>query len=323
MKENLILALDVGGTNTRIAFLEIKDKKPVIKKYHHTLSNNIKNINHFISDFNKGVAKTCCIGFAGPVIGNKAKLTNADLSVDLADIKKKTKLKDVTLINDFHAIGYGVSFLKKSDFLVLNRGKGFNNNVEMVVGPGTGLGKAYIINNQVYPCEGGLTTLAVGDIEDYALLDYLKDKYGSQVYYEDVISGNGLIDIYDHLEIKTNMEINLKIRNLIKAEPVNKAKLITEHSSKDKLCDMTLRIFTKFYARFVRDSALNLISSKVYLAGGISSAIQPYLKRYFVEEFLSHRRYTSLLKKVNVLVILNQDVGLIGAGAVAAKLFDK
>jgi glucokinase len=83
---------------------------------------------------------------------------------------------------------------------------------------------------------------------------------------------------------------------------------------------MTLRIFTKFYARFVRDSALNLISSKVYLVGGISEAIEPYLKKFFIKEFLTHRKYTSMLKKIHVAVILREDVGLIGAGAVAGQL---
>jgi glucokinase len=317
--KNTVLGVDVGGTNLRIALIEIKNKKPIIIKQKRFITAKVKDLPSVIKEFGNS-SKTACIGFAGPIVGNNAKLTNADLSVNITDLKKKTNLKEITLINDFHAIGYGVPFLNKSDFLVLNNGKGFNNNIKMVVGPGTGLGKAYLIDKKVYPCEGGLTTLAVADIDDYSLLDYLKDKYNGQVYYEDVISGRGLIDIYDHLEIKTNLQINFKIRKLIKEEPVYKAKIITEYSSKDKLCDMTLKIFTKFYARFVRDSALNLISSRVYLVGGISVAICPYLETFFIDEFLKHRNYSQLLKKINVSVILKEDVGLLGCGAVAGKL---
>ena len=314
-----VLALDVGGTNTRIALIEIKNNRPIIKKQQTYFTSKVKNLAPIINKFNKNIPDAC-IGFAGPIVGNKAKLTNAELSVDLSKLKKETNLKKVCLINDFHAIGYGVHFLKKSDLLVINPGKGFNNDVQMVVGPGTGLGKAYIIENKVYPCEGGLTTIGIEDIDDYALLDYLKSKYPVQIYYEDVVSGRGLLDIYDHLEIKSNLKVNMKIRKLIKKEPVHKAQLITKYSSKDKLCHMTLSIFTKFYARFVRDSALNLISSKVYLVGGISSAIRPYLKKYFVKEFLKHRKYINLLKRVHVRVVLNQDVGLIGSGAIAGNL---
>ncbi len=314
-----VLALDVGGTNIRIARIEIKNKKPIIKKQKQFMTNDVNSLSVVINAF-RDKEEVACIGFAGPIIEKEAKLTNANLKINIDTLKKETGLKEINVINDFHAVGYGVPFLKKSEFYVLNPGKGFNNNVEMVVGPGTGLGKAYIINSKVYPCEGGLTTIGIDGIEEYALQDYMKHKYESQVYYEDVVSGRGLTDIYDHLEIKTNTELNMKIMKLIKEEPVNKAKLITQYSSKDKLCDLTLQIFTKFYARFVRDSALNLISSKVYLAGGITASIQPYLKKYFIEEFLRHRVYSSMLKKVHIAVILNTNVGLLGAGAVAGKI---
>lgn len=314
-----VLALDIGGTNIRIALIELKNGIPVITKRKDYLTTKVKNVASLINKFNTN-AVAAGIGFAGPIVGNKAKLTNAALTINISELKKKTKLDKIKLMNDFHAIGYGIQYLKKKELLILNNGKGFGNNVEMVVGPGTGLGKAYIIKDKVYPCEGGLTTLGVEDISDYALLDYLKSKFPSTIYYEDVLSGRGLIDIYDHLEIKSNLEVNMEIRRLIKEEPVHKAQLITQYSKKDKLCDMTLRIFTKFYARFVRDSALNLISSSVYMVGGISGAIKPYLRRFFVQEFLKHRRYSSLLKKVNVAVVLNEDVGLIGAGAVATRI---
>jgi glucokinase len=312
-----VLGLDIGGTNFRIAHIEIR-KKPVIKRKKTLLTKDVKSISGIIKDF-KSTAGVACIGCAGPIVGNKAKLTNAELSVDLAELKRRTKLKEITLINDFHAAGYGILFLNKSDFLVLNQGKSFNK-VSTVVGPGTGLGKAYIIEDKVYPCEGGLTTVGIEDIEDYALVDYIKDKYNSPVYYEDIISGRGLIDIYDHLEIKSNLKINFRVRKLIKEEPVHKAKLLNQYSKKDRLCDMTLRIFTKFYARFVRDSALNLMSSQIYLIGGISSAIKPYMEKFFMEEFLKHRRYSSMLKKVNISIVLNEYVGLLGSGAVAGKL---
>lgn len=313
-----VLALDVGGTNTRIALIEIKYHKPIIRKRDQYETQKITNISKVIKKF-KSNAKTACIGFAGPIVGDKAKLTNAKLTINLPKIKKEAGLKEVSLINDFSAAGYGIHFLKKTDISVLNTGK-FENDVEMVVGPGTGLGKAYIINKKVYPCEAGFTALGVEDIDDYALLDYIKGRYGGLAYYEDVVSGRGFTDIYDHLEIKSNMDVNLRIRRLIQEEPVFKAKIIAKYASKDKLCDMTLRIFTKFYARFVRDNALSLITSKVYLVGGITNAIRPYLKKSFMKEFCNHRKYKVMLKKVGIYVVTNQDVGLIGAGAVAGNL---
>lgn len=315
-----VLALDIGGTNSRIALIEIKNDKPIIIKEKIELTNSVKDLSKFINKF-KEDAQDACIGFAGPISGTTAKLTNANLKIDIKDLKKKTKLENIRLINDFHANGYGIRFLNNKEKYVLYEGKKNNkNNVMMVVGPGTGLGKVHIINDNVYPCEPGWTTLGIEDIDDYALFDYLRGKFGRQAYYEDVLSGRGLIGIYDHLEIKSNFDTNMKIRNHIKDEPVHKAKILIKYSKKDQLCDMTLRIFVKFYARFVRDSCLNLLTGKVYLVGGISEAILPYLKKLFIPEFTKHKMYASLLKKVKINVVLNQNLGLIGAGAVAANL---
>ncbi len=313
-----VIALDIGGTNTRIALVDINEK-PVIKKEKIYVTRNVKNVESLIKKFNKN-AENAGIGFAGPIMSHKAKLTNADLKIDARELKKKTGLKKIYLMNDFYANGVGSRFVEKKDEYVINKGRGFKNNVSIVVGAGTGLGKSIIIEDTVYPCEPGGTTLTIEDIDDYALFDYFKIKYRRIPIYEDVLSGNGLIDIYDHLEIKSNLKTNLKIRGLIKKEPYYKAQVITRYSSKDKLCDMTLQIFTKFYGRFIRDSCLNLLSSKVYLIGGISMAIKPYLKKYFMQEFLNNQRYQKLLKKVNISLIENMDIGLIGAAAVAGGL---
>jgi glucokinase len=315
-----VLGLDIGGTNSRIALIQVNGSKLKILKQKTILTNNVTDVSKFITQFNNKI-ENGCIGFAGPIIGNKAKLTNANLSISIKDLKKNTQLKNVALVNDFLANGHGVRFLKKSELYTLHDGKGIKDiQVSVVAGPGTGLGKVYLIDNKVYACEPGWTSIGIEDIDDYSLIDYLKRKYKRQSYYEDILSGRGLIDIYDHLEIKSNLDTNMRIRKLIKEEPVHKAKVLIKYSSKDKLCDMTLNIFTKFYARFIRDSCLGMLTSKVYLVGGISTAIKPYIKKHFMKEFLNHSVYRPILKKVQIYIVTNEHVGLIGAGAVAASL---
>ena len=313
-----VLSLDIGGTNSRIALVEI-DKKPIIKKEKTFLTRNVKSVVSLINSFDKKT-EVAGIGFAGPVFGHKAKLTNANLNINTLEIKKQTNVKKIYLVNDFYAVGVGTKFMEKAELFSINKGSGFKNNVSMAVGAGTGLGKSLIIDNKVYACEPGGTTLTIEDIDDYALFDFFKIKYRRMPIYEDVLSGKGLIDIYNHLEIQSNLKTNMKIRKLITKEPYYKAQVITKYSSSDKLCDMTLQIFTKFYARFIRDSCLNLLSSDVYLVGGIALAIKPYLEKYFMSEFLNNERYKKILKKVNISLVKNLDIGLIGAGAVAGEL---
>ncbi|MEK6917001.1 MAG: glucokinase, partial [Nanoarchaeota archaeon] len=232
--------------------------------------------------------------------------------------KKDTKLKNIKLVNDFYANAASLPFIKKSDVFVLNKGSKTNKN-KMIIGPGTGLGKAYSLNSRVYPSEGGLTIIGIEDIEDYALIDYFKKKIRDIVYYEDILSGRGLSNIYEYLEINSNLLPDSKIRKII-IDKKNKPELITENYKKDKLSEMTIDIFVKFYARYTRDSALNILCSEVYLAGGISNSLKEPMKKDFMKEFAMHRHYKNLLKKIGVSVITNSDIGLIGAGAIAAGL---
>jgi glucokinase len=168
-----VLSLDIGGTNTRIALVEI-DKYPIIKKEKSLLTKKVKSVSSLINSFNSKKLEVAGIGFAGPIMSHKAKLTNADLSINSAEIKKNTSLKNIYLINDYYAIGVGSKFMKKSDLHVINQGSGFRNNVSMTIGAGTGLGKSLIIENKVYPCEPGGTTLTIENIDDYALFDFSK-----------------------------------------------------------------------------------------------------------------------------------------------------
>ena len=74
-------------------------------------------------------------------------------------------------INDFLAAGYGVSRLKPSDCTKLNLGpkavmKETGLSVKAVIGPGTGLGQAFLAKSsgdlyETFPAEGGHVDFSV------------------------------------------------------------------------------------------------------------------------------------------------------------------
>jgi glucokinase len=62
-----------------------------------------------------------------------------------------------------------------------------------------------------------------------------------------------------------------------------------------------------------------LATGGVYLAGGVSRRVLPLLERgAFLRHFADKGRFSHLLGAVPVYVIVTDDVGLLGAAAVAA-----
>src|SRR4030067_2165204 len=96
------------------------------------------------------------------------------------------------------ANAYGISMLKKNDFVTLNIGKKREGNAALV-SAGTGLGEAILFwNGKKYlpsPSEGGHVEFGPRNKLEIELLQYLFDLYG-HVSYERVLSGAGLFSIY-------------------------------------------------------------------------------------------------------------------------------
>ncbi len=88
-------------------------------------------------------------------------------------------------INDFLAAGYGVSRLKPSDCTKLNPSdkaviKENGLSVKAVIGPGTGLGQAFLAKSggdlyDTFPAEGGHVDFSVKNKEDWELAEFARN----------------------------------------------------------------------------------------------------------------------------------------------------
>jgi len=112
----------------------------------------------------------------------------------------------------------------------------------MVVGPGTGLGKAYVVNGFSYPSEGGHTLIGVEDIHDYSLIGFFKKKFEGRVLlwrYPLRKGINRFIFPSDNWNID---ETKLQGRGSNPDKPLWKsAEMITKYSSTDEVCDCNLK----------------------------------------------------------------------------------
>ena len=107
-------------------------------------------------------------------------------------------------------------------------------------------------------------------------------------------------------------------------EKEDPAAVISRHglAKTDRLADRALDLFCELLGAQAGNLALTVIATGgVYLAGGIAPRIVERLKTGpFLAAFRDKGRMSELLARVPVHVIVNPNVGLLGAAAVAARL---
>lgn len=274
-----VFVADIGGTNTRLAIAKNRKLKLVIILKTKKLKSIIPSIKKILRGTN---IKNACIATAGPVKNNTCKLTNANLTINAKEIIKKTSLEKVTIINDFEAVAYGIEALKKSDLIILKKGKA--GETKLVIGAGTGLGTSLVRNCKVLPTEEGHLKFTPKMKQEKELAKFINKK---TLTYEDLVSGRGLEKIYTFLS-------NKKLT----------AEKISENKKKDKFCKEAFRIFTKFYADFATKIISKTKASELYIAGGIAPKNKEILK---TKTFLDNT------PNIPIFLIKNENVGLLGA----------
>ena len=179
------LLVDVGGTNMRYAYA---NKKGISEE--NILSNiSDQNINKTLSNLlSNPKIKNAVIAAAGPRLGNRIEMTNRKVIIDADLLGRKFELANSQVLNDWEAVGYAIDEMKLKK---IKKGKS-KSNVDLMIGPGTGLGFAIVADGKVIPTEIGNTKL-----HSKLLLNNLgirASKYFSVL--EDVISGPSISRAY-------------------------------------------------------------------------------------------------------------------------------
>jgi glucokinase len=326
--KTLVLAGDIGGTKTNLGlFLEGKER-PVPKVIETFSSRNSSNLEHIIRQFlemHPAPVTHACFGIAGPVVNGKSKTTNLPWSISEDRIKKQFRFHRVKLVNDLTATVMAIPLLKKDEFYPLNQAASIKDRNLALIAPGTGLGKAMLIyQNGRYvpiPSEGGHADFAPNNELEIKLWQYLHKHYG-HVSIERVVSGSGLVNIYNWLISSGRFnEPGWLAQNLKEIDP---ARAITEAAltSKDPGCVEALNMFVSIFGAVAGNLALTgMTTGGVFLGGGISPKILSKLKEnIFMDAFTNKGRFKDFLEKIPVKVILNDKAALIGAAYCAMKV---
>lgn len=324
----LILAGDVGGTSTRLAYFEgdIGELKVLAEaryasKEHGSL---VEIVRGFASQHNLK-AERACFGIAGPVLEGRVRTPNLPWNIESVELAEVLDLSYVQLINDLEANTYGIAALRAEDVFTLNAGKPDPTGTIAVVSAGTGLGESLAYwdgsTHRPLPSEAGHADFAARNDLETELLLYLQAKHG-RVSYERVVSGPGLLDIYRFLRDKHYFP---EIPSIIAAMNAGDPPAVITRAALEQSCPMcskALDIFVSVYGAESGNAALRFLATGgVYLGGGIPPRIIERLKgAAFMVAFTAKGRLSSLVQTIPVHLILNERTALMGAGRAAFML---
>lgn len=316
----MILAGDIGGTNTRLAVYD-ENYNVVGKQWKFPTGKGEQLEDQVRTVLAKVKVKPtrACLAIAGPVIENVCLGTNIGRRFDGAVIRKELGLESMTLINDLVANAAGVERLDDSEMVTILKGKKRKGTAAMV-SPGTGLGESVIIWDGVhfrpFPGEGGHTRFAPTNEVEVDLLVYMM-KTQKIVTSEDLVSGKGMHHLLSFYQ-QRGLAVPKAMQKKIDATPPEKrAALITESALKktSPAAIAAMETFVHLLGVEAANFALKTLAiGGVFIGGGIPPRILPLLQtNTFKKAFLTHPTMASMLKELPVRVILNDDTALEGA----------
>jgi glucokinase len=323
----MILAGDIGGTNARLAYFQPSNGHLKLVSERVFPSREHKELGEIAVRFVEESGThpdVACFGIAGPVRQGRVETSNLPWVVEQSQLAKQLHVPATFLINDLEASAWGVGALAASDLVPLNQVAGKAVGNQAMIAPGTGLGEAGLFwdgsRHHVFACEGGHTDFAPRDEMQIELLRFLQARFG-HVSYERILSGPGLVNVYEFLRDSGSDPEPEELRKEIDSGDAAAAISGAAVNRTSTLAEKALDLWIAVYGAEASNLALKIMSSGgLFLAGGISPKILSRLQGpVFMQNFLDKGRMQALVEAMPVYVVTNDKVGLLGAASCAAQ----
>lgn len=318
----IILAGDIGGTKANLALYEKEAEKLSLIEEGRFPSVDYESLEALVQDFLKGRTdepRAVCFGIPGPVIDGTSRTTNLPWLVSAGSLAHLLKIERAFVINDLEATGYGLAALDSGQLKALNPVEPEADGNRALLAAGTGLGQAALIYDgaryQVMPSEGGHADFAPRNELEIELLRYLLTLH-RRVSYERVLSGPGLVNVYNFLKTSGRAAEPAWLAEALLASD-DEAQTISEAALEERaeICVRALDIFASVYGAQAGNLALAYkATGGIYLGGGIAPKIAVKLADgAFLAAYKDKGRLSPLVEAVPVHIIMNPKTALLGA----------
>jgi glucokinase len=249
---------------------------------------------------------------AGPIQGEEVALTNRSWRFRRGEFAKRFGLSEFRVVNDFEAVAWALPRLTAAETRRLGAPPLRSGGVKVVLGPGTGMGVAALLQGDgpsfAVASEGGHVSFGPYTSEEDDLFARLRQQYGP-ISAETLLSGPGLLRIARALHPTRSYGV---------AESI-----VTDAHAGDAAAQEITHVFVRLLGRFAGDVALTFKAiGGVYIMGGVASGLGTMLDTpEFRYAFEQHPPYEELLAQIPTLLMTCREPGLIGCAALAQMSF--
>ncbi|QMU57660.1 MAG: glucokinase [Boseongicola sp.] len=308
--DRILLVADVGGTNTRVALAQgDRLNTDSITRFRNTEYPGLESVlRAYLDQNNTPLIDGAAVAVAGPVRDGKGVLTNLDWSIDETTLSRASGAKQVAVLNDLQAQGYALGRLEASKLRsIVNGPAGDKYSTRLVVGVGTGFNSAPVFATgaglHVPPSESGHANLPIRTDEDLSLMRFVETAHGFPAV-EDVLSGRGLERVFAWCSAENGAPAERSAADIMKAC----------EAGDDEVARQSVAVFIRILGTVCGNlSLVQLPFGGVYLVGGVSRAVAPYLQSHgFTEAFRDKGRFAGFMQNFAVHVVEDDYAALTG-----------
>ena len=339
-----VLAGDIGGTSTRFALYEreptgalrLREELTVPSREHGSLESALEAF-----PAARWPLDAAGFGVAGPVHRGRSRLTNLTWDLDEAALARRLGAP-VRLLNDLQAAAWGMLDLPEASVAWIHEGRpeeeggggagrqdadragdAARRDTLAVIAPGTGLGEGALVwdgaRYHAVPTEGGHADFTARTDLEIDLLRWLQGRLGGRVSVERVLSGPGIVAIYEFLREQGVAKESAEMARAMTAGDPPAAISRAALGDADPLSRAALDVFASALGGQAGDLALRFVArGGVFVAGGIAPKILAALQAgSFVRSYRDKGRFSAFVSDIPVRVCLDPRAGLAGAARAA------
>lgn len=310
------LVADVGGTNARLGWVA-GPGAPVSQVQVYRVADHASLadvVERYLAELPAGgMARTptrLAAAVATALDGDCVELTNGAWRFSRAETQRRLGLRSFQVLNDFEALALSLPRLTAAQLRPVGTALPRPAGVLAVVGPGTGLGVAGVVQTaagwMALPGEGGHATLAAGDDFEAEVLRHARREF-AHVSAERLLSGIGLPVL--HRAVAATLG---QTASVLTPEEIVRRGL---SPGEDPVCERTLDQFCAFLGSFAGGVALTLgARGGLFIGGGIVPRLgERFFQSQFRARFEAKGRFQPYLAAIPTALITDTLAALSGA----------